>query len=257
MKQKHTLLIVLLAIVSGFASAQNRLNIGLSFSVYANPSKFTGGMAEASALFNNHPYGSCQLGLEFRYRVSNHWSLQSGLHFGQTGFSYSLAQDYNLLNPSEQYAELYTGTCLTQIPVMAIYNTKLNCRHIRFIVGAGFNMSFIDNGWTSYSASTVEAEGVENNNTTEMTEQTTALTTTGGGFTWLIGIEKVFKRGNMLSLTFNANHGFNNMALSTVSYTVENQDYTHIFTNRNNWAGVALTYYFLPAGSRKQAKSGQ
>ena len=253
--QKRIYLLALIILTSVYAQAQNRWSVGLQLGVMANHAKYSGGMSDASALFNNNEFGTGQLGIYFRYRITDRLSFQTGYDFSEFGFNYALAKDYNLLNPSEHYAELQTGTCISRIPAIVIYNSKLNCRNMRFIVGGGFTLTAIDNNWESSSSTRVTAEGVENLVPTDMTQQTHSTTSASSSFTWLIGIEKVFKRGNMLALTFQANYGFTNIAESTVSYTANNENYTHTFSNKGSWAGVGLCYYFLPMGSRKHYKA--
>lgn len=252
--KKYVLLTLVLTTLFLNTNAQSNWNIGLQWSGYGNYSTYSGGMTEASALFSNNVFGSAQLGVLLRYKLSDHWNLQSGFNFSEIGFSYWLANDYSLLDPMEHFSQLRTGTCLSQVPVMAIYNSKLNCKNVRFIAGVGLAINFIDNNWVSYSSASSKEEGVLVVPDVEMTMQASAQTTTSGSFTWMIGAEKVFKRGNMLSFTFNFNHGFADIANSTVNYSVDGKNYTHSFVNNGSWAGLGLTYYFLPLGSKKIKK---
>ena len=251
MKKSLTISMLFFLLIGSASFAQNRWSVGLQIGAVGNHSKYSSGMSDASALFNNNVFGTGQIGIYFRYRMTERFSFQTGYDFSEFGFSYALAKDYNLLNPHEHYAELQTGTCISRLPALIIYNSKLNCRNMRFILGAGLTFTTIDNNWLSESSTRVTSEGVENLVPTDMTQQTHSTTSASSSFTWLIGVEKVFKRGNMLALTFQANYGFNDIAESTVSYTANNKNYTHTFTNNGSWAGVGLCYYFLPMGSRK------
>ena len=70
-------------------------------------------------------------------------------------------------------------------------------------------------------------------------------------FTWLVGVEKVFKRGSMLDFTFQANYGFSTLAESTVYYTADNKNYHHTFSNDGSYVALAVAYFFRPIGSLK------
>ncbi|MEO8148265.1 MAG: outer membrane beta-barrel protein [Bacteroidia bacterium] len=232
-------------------NAQGRWNVGLQMGVTGNPSKFSSGMEDASALFTNNVYGAGQLAVNFRYRIAERWSFQTGFGFSEFGFEYTLAKDYSLLKSEDHFAYLRTGTCTSEIPALIIYNSKLNCRNFRFIAGAGFGFTAIDSKWQSETSVPVDQINAENNQPAEMTEHSHSLQSTSANFQWLIGVEKVWSRGNMLSLTFQSRYGFSNIASSTVSYMVENKNYTHTFTNNGTSCGIALCYYFLPMGTRK------
>lgn len=251
--------ILLLSIIVAFTvsvKAQSQWNIGVQFSALANPSKFYGGMTDANALFTNNPYGSAQIGVSFRRAINNHFSVQSGFDFSEFGFTYTLARDYSLTKAENHYAELRTGTCISRIPVIGIYNSKLNCRNVRFIAGLGFSIEAIDNDWQSENSKTVEGDVLGNSSSSVMKEVTHSTTCMSGSFITLIGLEKVFSRGNMFSLTMQGNWGFAPIAQSTVTYMVNNKNYNHTFSNSGSYCAMTLSYYFLPIGTRKMNNSG-
>lgn len=249
------ILLFLLIIFQLNSNAQGRGNIGIQLGISGNPSTFSRGMDDANALFANNPYGAGQLAINFRYRIAEHWSLQTGFGFSEFGFEYTLAKDYKLSNSTDHFAYLRTGTCISEIPVLAIYNSKLNCHNFRFIAGVGFGFTAIDSKWKSETAVPVDQINAENNQPTEMTEQTRSILSASGNFQFQCGVEKVLTRGNMLSLTFQSRCGFSNIATSTVNYVIQNKNYTHTFTNNGSSFGIALSYYFLPVGTRKLNKA--
>ncbi len=251
---KNLVYLFVIILFSTTVNAQSPWNIGIQIGASGNASKFSGGMSDANALFTNNQYGAGQLAVNFRYRMAERWSFQTGFSFSEFGFEYTLARDYSLTKSCDRYAYLRTGTCMSEIPAVIIYNSKLNCRNYRFVMGAGFGLTAIDNKWESESTVPVSQAEAENNKETNMTEQTHSLQSTSGNFQILTGVEKVWKRGNMLSLTFNAKFGFNEIATSTVQYVASNKNYTHAFTNNGSGFGFSLCYYFLPLGSKKLSK---
>src|SRR6185295_11163497 len=125
--KKLLLLAALFLIVTG-SFAQNRWSIGLQLAAVANVSTWSGDMSDANALFTHAPYGGGQFGMYARYRLSNRWSLQAGLDGTRIGFTYALAKNYSLLDERNHYNVLATGAGITRLPLMAIYNSKLNCK---------------------------------------------------------------------------------------------------------------------------------
>lgn len=253
---KKSLLILAISLFAFTVNAQNKWNIGIQLGANANHSEFSRGMSDANALFTNTSYGTGQIGFLARRGVSNHFSLQTGLSFSSIGFTYSIAEDYSLLKADECHGnQLNVGTCITRVPVSLIYNSNLNCKNIRFIAGIGLAVGFIDNKWATEDMKNVEGGELGNTSSSVMRTDVRSTNTANGSFTTLLGVEKVFSRGNMLSLTFEGNWGFNKVAESTVKYTVDNKNYNHTFSNNGSYCGVALTYYFLPVGSKKASRN--
>jgi len=248
---KKLLLLVSIFLVGFNSYAQNRWNVGLQLAAVGNMSTYSGGMSDANALFTHAPYGAGQFGVYFRYRLNDRFSLQSGFDGTRIGFNYALAKNYSLLNENEHYNVLQSSAAITRLPVMLIYNSKLNCRNVRFIAGAGFALVALDNKWTSAANTEISSESANNASTTFMSEETHSLGEGTTSFTWLLGVEKVFKRGSMLDFTIQANYGFSDLAESTVYYTADSKDYSHTFRNNGSYAAFAITYYFRPIGSGK------
>lgn len=253
---KKSLLILIISVFAVSVNAQNKWNIGIQLGATGNHSEFSSGMSDANALFSNTSYGTGQIGFLARRGVSNHFSLQSGLTFSSIGFTYSIAEDYSLLKADECHGnQVSVGTCITRVPVSLIYNSNLNCKNIRFIAGVGFAVGFIDNKWDTEDMKNVEGGELGNTSSSVMSAEVRSTNTASGSFTTMLGVEKVFSRGNMLSLTFEGNWGFNKIAESTVKYTVDNKNYNHTFSNSGSYCGIALTYYFLPVSSKKASRN--
>ncbi|MEO5572302.1 MAG: hypothetical protein ABIT08_00590 [Bacteroidia bacterium] len=252
---KKILLVILISTFAYTANSQNPWNIGIMMGGGGNISQFSGGMANADAKFSNVPFPSGQIGVFARYRISERMSLQSGFDFSSIGFTYLFAQDYSLEQPLDQNEIMFSGTCVSRIPAMAIYNSKLNCKNWRLISGGGFALNIVDKNWISeydnFMECPVGMSEEQIRNYFYKTQESHSTSAANGSFVWLVGVEKVFKRGNMLSFTFQGNCGFTPIATSTVQYTVDGTAYNHSFTNYGSYAGFGISYYFLPVGSRK------
>lgn len=254
---KKTLFILLLVTSCFAANSQSRWGIGVQLGAGGNISEYSGGMSDANALFSNAAHGSGMMGIYARYKIHERWSFQTGFDFSEIGFTYLLSKDYSLLKPCERYGILRTGTCMSRVPALIVYNSKLNCKNIRFIAGTGFALQGIDNNWKSETFNEVNSEEMneEMNNTrvTKMSEETHATATANASFACLLGAEKVFGKGNMLRIAFEGNHGFSPVAKSTVRYTASGKNYEHTFTNYATFFSFGISYFFKPIGSRKAA----
>lgn len=250
---KKIILFILSVVISVSLQSQPlHWSMGLEAGCVTNVAKFAGGDKEANALFTSELYHSGHLAFNVRYRINKWLSLQNGYRFTQLGFSYALARNYSLLKPENRLAKLNTSTCISQVPVMAIINTPADCHKLRWIFGAGVAATAIDSKWESDSKDEIKtAEGVNTSNT-YMTEHSQLLHGVSGSITWLIGIEKILKKGNMIDFKFQANPGLDDIAESTVTYIVNDQSYTHRFTNKGSYVSFSFAYYFQPIGSRKR-----
>jgi hypothetical protein len=228
--------------------------VGIQTGCVTNLSRFDSGNEEANALFSNNPYKSALLGVNFRYKISDKFSFQSGFHFTEFGFSYGMAKNYSLLKPESRYSDLASSTCISSIPALVVLNTPVNCNNVRFIFGAGFAIRGIDDKWESDSEAEIPANEGANAKTTYMKAQSKTVNGVSPAATWIIGFEKVLSRGNTMSFTFQGTQGFTTIAESTVSYTAGNQEYSHTFINRGSYATMAFAYNFSSFGTRKANK---
>ena len=252
---KNLILLLSLFIVTETVNGQNNWNIGIQLGALGNSSKFSAGMTDANALFTNNCYGSGQIGFYTRKTINSHFSFQTGFDFSQLGFSYSIAKDYSLLKERDLCPQINIGTCITRIPTSIIYNSKPNCKNVRFIMGIGIAIVAIDNHWDNENMATDEISEIVNSGISNMNAEAHSTSKVSGSFTTLIGCEKVFSRGNMLSFTLQGNCGFAPLAESSVTYLVNNKNYNHVFTNDGSFCGFALCYYFLPVGSKKAIRN--
>jgi hypothetical protein len=249
------LLMFALAVTAGTASAQSRWSVGIQTGFVGNMAKYSGGDEQAGALFTNEPYKTMSMGVNFRYRICDHFSFQSGFDFSEFGFTYTMAQNYSLLKPDEQYAEINTSTCMSSIPAMLVFNTRLNCMSARFVTGMGMAVRGIDQKWESDHEKTITPTEGRNADETYLTEQSQSKGCTSGSILWMVGIEKVFARGNFMRFSFDGQYGLSNIAQSTVSYTENDKDYTHTFVNRGSTAAFTFAYFFNPIGTRNLKKA--
>lgn len=248
MKKLYT--IFALTCISAAAIAQN-WSMGLQIASVSNKSRYTGGMSEANGRFHHNPYGGGSFNVLFRYKVNDHWSFQTGLGFTGLGFNYAVANDYSLLGKDGQYLSNSASFCTSEIPAVAIYSFKPNCRNSRLFAGGGVRMVMNSDITTSRThVAPDEASGMTNSPYLDQTMYASAFTSVGGNF--MFGIEKMFKKGSMFQLAVIGNKGFMDVATSTVNYSADGKEYQHTFTNSGDYWGVAFTYYFKPFQCGKQ-----
>lgn len=229
------------------ASAQTGLTYGVSFNISGNSSNYVGGSSDANALFHTDHYGKGMFSFVSRYFFNEHWSVQSGLGFSSIGFDYALAKDYSLLKKDDHYTTNGLSVSVIEVPLIAIYSFKPNCKNSRWFVGAGASTM---NNFTDVEE-TLHTESNESN--VSSTTMTMDQTMTASSFIVITGqltggIEKTFKKGGILQFGLLANFGFSNIATSTVNYTIENKDYTHTFNNQGDYFGFKITYFIKPLG---------
>jgi hypothetical protein len=253
---KNLILLLALITTGTVATAQSKWNIGIGTGATTNLSKYDSGNEEANALFENNPYQSHNLTVNFRYKISEKLAFQTGLGFSEIGYSYSIAKDYSLLKPMEcNDDDIRTGTFISDIPAMIILNTPVNCSKVRFIFGAGFSIRGVNNSWDNQSAGEIKSYEAANSNDTYITAQSGTQATVAPAAIWMIGVERMLKKGNSLSFAFQGTQGFTTISESTVNYTVANKDYTHTFINRGSLVTFSLAYNFMQFGSRNALKT--
>ena len=256
--KKIILFIAIAAITSGvFAQTANTWRLGVHFTGINNPSNYSGGSSDANALFNQHDFNSGALGLTWRYYVNEHWSLQSGLGFGDLGFEFAMAKDYSLLDRTGQYAVNRAGIGMAQIPLTVLYDFKPNCNNVHFFVGAGISVlqrlnSSEQTVNTTPNAETPISPSVPNMNQTVSSGNSTSLT---GQF--MFGLEKNLKHGGMVQVGLVFNKGTADIASTTVNYSVNGTAYSHSFTNRGDYWGLTLGYYFKEHSKIVKGQSAQ
>ena len=242
---KKGLVFILAICFSTLSIAQTGLSYGISLGVSGNGADYLSGDSDANALFYNNDFGKGNINFTARYFFNEHWSLQSGLGFSSIGFNFALAKDYSLLKKEDHFTQNNLSISILQVPVTAIYAFTPTCKNSRWFICAGFaTMSNYENTNKESTTSSEEVDATNNPYSLEQTVTSEQFTVLTGQF--IGGIEKVFNKGGILQLAAVANWGFSNIAYSTVSYTINNKDYSHTFSNKGNYFGFAVTYYFKP-----------
>ena len=238
-------------------SAQTGWRVGATIGSFGNHSQFSGGGSTANALFMHEKYGAGMIGVLFRKQLNNHWSIQTGLNFSSLGFQYSMARDYNLMQPKSHLMMNQVSAGTTTIPATIIYNFNPNCKNVRWFVGGGLSLVGGSSNYKSNDTHASQSEAAKLGMTTaaNMTQtiSSSSFLVLNGHF--MFGVEKLFKRGTMLSLAAYFNRGFSPLATSNVTYDVNGQTYNHSFTNYNNYAGLTLSYYFKTFNCKHKAAS--
>lgn len=232
-----------LVLVTG-ASAQSSWRMGVTLGAFGNHSQFSGGMQNASALFTQNPYGTGGIGVLFRKTLNTHLSFQTGLSFGSLGFEYGMARNYNLTRPFDHYMVNRVSLGTATIPATLIWNFNPNCKNVRWFVGGG--LSLVMHGDDKNASKNVNAPdqsmGLNGNDYLKQTVSSSSFMVLNGHV--MGGVEKLLKKGGMISLALYLNRGFTPVATSNVEYSVNGMVYNHSFRNFNNYAGLTLTYYF-------------
>jgi hypothetical protein len=239
------LLLLTCFVLSGFSQQDRSWSFGLQWGIQGNRSRLTGGMENANARFQHNPYGSGALDFIARYDYNKHWMFMSGLGFGSYGFDFALSQDYSLVGgrAEKRLSTLKSQFGAISVPTMIYYKFNPNCRGVKLLIGAGFVN-------TLTGSKTVTATFIENQeNNTNGNYLTTNAASNGGLSTMLrfsIGSEKQFKKGSILNASFLFNVGLKQIAKANVTYVVDGKAYNHEFTNRGNFIGFRLAYFFKP-----------
>ncbi len=204
-------------------------------------------MANANGNFHHDDYGTGAFNFVARKTINPHWSFQTGFGFSSVGFNFTITQDYSLLNPDGQYTGNSIECNTVVLPATIVYNTNLTCRNWRWFIGGG--LSFISH--SNEKDDDVEMDVMDNSSIANLTQSYDF----NGGFTLnghlIGGIEKVFRNQSILSFGLIGSLGTSTVGTTSVSYTLDGTDYNHSFTNRGNYFGCYINYYFRPLGSKK------
>jgi hypothetical protein len=239
--------------LSGIAQENNTWRIGAQWGLHGNHSRFTGGMEDANARFQQKPFGANSFQIVGRYDINKRWMVMSGLGFNSFGFEFALAENYSFLHKGPRSSAIKSDFVAFEIPIMGFYKFNPNCRDVKWLVGAGFanNLTGTQTLYKSYS------NGTESTPATRYLNST--ATSVGGSHIMLrfaVGREKSFKRGGILNATMVFNAGLSGtMAKATVNYTVDGQAYTHEFTNNGNYVGLKVAYFFRPIKTKASRKA--
>jgi hypothetical protein len=218
--------------------------IGIQFGNCGNSLKYNSGMQIANARFKQKNFRAPSINLAARYDFNKHWMIMSGVGFNAIGFGYSISENYSLLNTKNQASDIKTGFAALEFPVSLFYKFNLNCKNTRWIVEAGFVPTFIgkQNIDKNFSISN------EGNSANYLKSQSISTSMGSVLLRYSVGREKVFRNGSILQVNLLFNVGLNTLATSTVYYTIDNQNYTHTFSNNGSSVGIKLAYFLKPLG---------
>ena len=235
-----------------FSQENDSWRLGLQWGFQGNRSEFSGGMSDANARFHQNKFDAAALNITARYDLNKHWMGTIGLGFNTFGFQYTLAENYSLYRPKNRFSGIKSEFSALDIPLMIFYKFDPNCKNAKWLIGGGFSQNFV-------GAQTINKNfQVANDGSTTSNYLNSISSANGGTYTMLrfaIAREKIYKRGNILNASFIVNAGFRQLAKSTVSYTVDGQNYNHEFTTNGNFAGFRLTYFFRPLKTNSSVKN--
>lgn len=239
--KKVFLSVVSLIAITVSAQENKSWSFGIQSSSHGNLSNFRGGSQEANARFTNNRFEGQSVGLLVRFDYNNHWMAESQLGFRTFGFSYSLAENYSLLNLKKSPSTVRSEFISFEIPLLVYYKFNPNCKNNRWLLGAGFVANLTE-------AKTVDkffeksTEGGVSRNYLNSTSTSNAGAVSMLRFS--VGREKIFKNGHFLNIHLLLNAGLNTIARSSVHYVIDAKSYHHEFTNSGSFVGLRLAYLF-------------
>lgn len=238
-------LIAILALGSSivFAQENNTWRWGLQWGAHGNESSFSDGDADANARFHHNAHSSGILNAVVRYDFNNHWMIEGGMGINSIGFNDAIAENYSFIHPGKRFTEVNTKVGLAELPVMISYKFNPNCKNWKWFLSAG-GAGVIVSDVQKYNEAIKGNDGPSN--VVYLSNTTTSNKGTYLNLRFAVGREKVYQSGRIFNWAFVWNAGFNSLATSKVNYTIDNQAYTHSFTNNGNFFGFRLAYYFKP-----------
>jgi hypothetical protein len=245
---KKTIIFLAVAISSLHATAQetNTWRFGLQSGFQGNRSQYVGGMSNANARFHQSPFGAGAFGLVARYDLNNHWMFTTGIGSIASGFEFAIAENYSFVGPSKRFTQIKAGGPNFEIPLLVSYKFNPNCKNWRWFISGGVANVFVKNQNISKSAN-------QSNDGPSSTNYLSADITSRSGNNlqarWVIGREKMFKCGSILSLSLLLNLGFTELSHATVNYTIDGQSYQHEFSNKGTFIGFRVSYFLKPINS--------
>ena len=235
---------LLLCVSNLFAQGTGKIQWGLSLSTTNNVSNFKGGNSNAHARFHHNDYKGGEWQITARKDLSEHIFVQTGIGASELGFSTALTNNYSLLNKTGHYVGVDHKWVEGFIPVMGYYKSNLNCRNWRWVAGGGLSYAWHTNLQTFSNVSETTNENVNAKTSEALTQTSNAkkYSTVKGLIS--VGMEKQFKKNQILGLYLFGNIGTTPVANSFVEYTLDNQLYKHQFSNKGSYWGLRLSYYF-------------
>ncbi len=244
MMKKALIFAFTLIVISGFSQTDKTWSFGLQCGLYGNSSEFSGGSEIADGSFHNNGFGSGSFGGTARYDHDSRWMFMTGFGFLSYGFEFSRnAGSYSLKNGEEgQYNTVTHEFGAIEIPAMAFYKFRLNCRNARWLIGAGFARVLAGQAQSTQTISE-DTEG----NTSLKPYLKSEANGVGGAFTMLrlaFNRERIMKSGSIVQAGIWLNWGFKPLAEASVEYSAGGEDFNHTFTNKGNFFGIRVSYFF-------------
>lgn len=237
--------VVLVTLLTGMLNAQenNTWRLGIQWGAHGNESSFAGGDADANARFHHNKHSSGMLDVLGRYDFNKHWMIEGGMGINSIGFNDAIAENYSFVHPGKRFTAVETKVGLAEVPVMVSYKFNPNCKNWKWFLSAG-GAAVVVADVNKYNEAIKGNDGPSN--IVYLSNTTTSNKGTYLNLRFAAGREKMYQSGRIFSWAFIWNAGFTPLAKSTVNYTIDNQAYTHNFTNKGNFFGFRLAYYFKP-----------
>jgi hypothetical protein len=248
MKKSIAVVAAVICSLIGTAQESNGFRLGIQSGMQANRSKYAGGMDNANARFHQNPFGAHGWNVAARYDFNRRWAILSGIGITTVGFEFGIAENYSFSQRSSRFTMLNSGFHAVEIPIMGAYKFKPNCNGWKWILSAGVANLFTP----SQNRTNILDGSTEGTPSPEKAYLSSVESTNPGSHLqarFMIGREKVFGSGSILNVNLVFNRGFSEIARSTVSYNIDGQNYSHQFSNKGNFVGLRIAYYFRPFSS--------
>lgn len=260
MKKAFVLLSVFSLCILCLSAQENRSwHLGVQYRKLSNKSRFDGGMADANARFKQTSSKGRAFGLIARYDLNKHWMLMTGVGYNSLGFSFKISEDYSFTQRSKRHTRLNLRFRAVEIPLMVAYKSNPNCGNWRWVMGAGINsmITYNQNQHRSSNRSSYNGDytgNISSQSVIDSVMEGESITKSGAYIQarFMLGREKVFKKGNMLNVSLLINRGFTEIARAVVNYTIDGNNYSHEFSNKGSYACLSVTYYFRSFNGNKQ-----
>ncbi|MBU1720292.1 MAG: hypothetical protein KKA07_14610, partial [Bacteroidetes bacterium] len=215
--------------------------------------RFVSGMTTAHARFSADGFSASSFDLTARFDQNDRIMILTGLGFTQTGFDFAIAENYSLLSRYREYTTIRSALPEVQIPFLVAWKSRINCRNHRYFIGGGLVMNFM--GDTLINEYYVAGNEVVTADTSYMSANFTAVHQARIDPRIIAGVEKVFRKGGMFSVSLVAHFGTKRLLDATVRYSLDGSSYWHHFASNGTYLGLNFSWYFRPFGWKKRQES--
>ncbi len=241
------LMILVLGLVTLSISAQDNKvwRLGVQFGNSGNISKYSEGMKTADARFKQNIFQAPNIEVVGRYDFDKHWMLTVAVGFNDIGFGYSISDNYSIAKAKLKSSDIKTDFVAMEVPLSLFYKFNPNYKNSRWIIGGGFVATLTEKQAINKDFSSTDDSFINHLSSHSVSKGGGAILLRGS-----IGKEKLFSNGSILQASFLVNMGFKTIATSTVDYTLDNQNYSHTFSNSGSSVGFRLAYFIGPLGKK-------